>query len=84
MESNHPVVYFHAMKILDNEGDPDWCKGMDCAKELKGELVKQYKERLMKEIEYYSRGKSVKSKIKNGTWKQMRSYLSSLKGKKTR
>ena len=79
MERIHSGVYFYAMKVLDNEGDPDWCKGMDCGKELKDELVKQYKERLLKEIEYYSRGKSIKSKIKNGTWKQMRSHLMTLK-----
>tara|TARA_B100001123_G_C15080303_1_gene935365 strand:- start:335 stop:538 length:204 start_codon:yes stop_codon:yes gene_type:complete len=67
------------MKILDNEGDPDWCKGMNCSNELKKELITQYKGRLMKEIKFYLKDKKKISAIQKYDWKKMRSFLETLK-----
>jgi hypothetical protein len=74
-------VYFPAMKILDNEGDPDWCKGMDCTKELKKELIIQYKSRLMTEIRFYLKDEKKINEIKKYDWKKMARSSKELKTK---
>ena len=71
-------LYFKALKILDNEGDPDWCKGMDCGKELKRELIRQYKERLMREMEEKVKNKKRLLEISKYAWKKMRKTLENL------
>ena len=71
-------LYFKALKILDNEGDPDWCEGMDCEKGLKQELIRQYKERLMREMEEKVKDKKRLLEISKYTWKKMRKTLENL------
>ena len=71
-------LYFKALKILDNEGDPDWCKGMTCDKGLKPELIRQYKERLMREMEEKVKDKKRLLEISKYAWKKMRKTLENL------
>ena len=72
--------YYWAMKILDNEGDPDYCKNIKCPSGLKKELIKQYKERLLRQIDEdlktkKKKRKSFLEKISKKTWKQIRTIF---------
>jgi len=75
-----------AVKVIDNQGDPEWClkknKRQFCSNELHKMLILEYKRRIMINIYHFLQKKSL-SKIKKSYMKKFtKANLSHIKSKK--